>query len=104
MDAAFDIGQPGSEPVTLWWLDRLGTLQQVRPVEGTPEPGTFEHAAAARGALAVGRLEHARGRGSVRVLPAGEAAALPLGKLLDALDRLFPRTRWYMFHADAAAA
>ncbi|MGD9690793.1 MAG: hypothetical protein AB7Q91_14590 [Phycisphaerales bacterium] len=93
---------PRHGPVVIWSLDHEGTVHEDRRSQGEPDPSwidwSHENCFREVKARAVGRVELQNRAGSIHISdPELLRSEVKLCRVLDALDRRFPQTRWFVF-------
>ncbi len=88
--------------IAIWTLDKEGKVHEDRKKKGAPD-GTWldwshENCFREVKSMAVGRVELDRQAGSIHINDASVwRSEKQICKILDALDRIYPKTRWYFF-------
>lgn len=100
---------PRNGTIALWSLDRDGTVHEDR--KRFPEPNAawldWSHENCFREVkpMALGRVEIDRRAGSIHINDATVwRSEKQICKILDALDRAYPQTRWYFFGPGVSGA
>lgn len=98
---------PKLGPIAIWSLDQAGQIHEDRRAFAAPngEWLDWSHDNCFREvkAQAVGRVELDRQAGSIHISdPEICRSEVKLCRILDALDRAYPKTRWYVFGAGIA--
>lgn len=99
-----DIGSPQRQDTSVWTMQPDGTLiEQPANDEQTSADSAQEARAFGAGAIAVGRIEHGRCIGSVRLNPRFlDTGDDRLMGVLDGLHERYPDVLWYVFDHDSS--